>query len=191
MKALEQPLPKAIAVTKEGTPSGFNPTCAYKDQVLPGGFTRLEISASPDKLSIVHRTLVEAIEYPCKLRYLKLTDRQQGQLSKPESYVAVEISKDRMLQALSSYQNLFYHDGRHQLWILGANEEQIVLDELGVIYLYPDDFLFRDLLTQLGWSNQEHQSMSEQDYVQVHFNAEADLEEQSLMTSFGLTRWEG
>ena len=183
---------KAQSVTKDGEKDGFVPPCAYRDQVVPGGFTRLEISVPTNMLAIVHKELVEkGLTFPCKMRYLRMTDRQKGQLPKPESYVAVDISKQRIVQAMSSYQDLFYHDARHQLWLLGANGEQIVLDELGMLYVYPDDFLFRDILTQLGWSTAQHVAMSERDYVEVYFVPEADAQETSLMHSFGLVRWEG
>ena len=50
------------------------------------------------------------------------------------------MSVEKYLEALTHLQELIYHDGRHQIWILGLQGEQIILDELGMIYLYPDDF---------------------------------------------------
>jgi hypothetical protein len=184
-------LAKAESVTKQGEADGYVPPSAYCARVLRGGYTRLDISTPMDKLAIIHRELVKTIQFPCKIRYVRMTDRQSGQLEKPESYVAVEISKDRMLQALQSFEELFYNDGRNQLWIQGASEEQIVLDELGMLYVYPDDFVFRDTLTMLGWPEMKHESMAQRDYVKVNFSVVADEQERSLITSFGLVRWEG
>ena len=185
------PLGKAHSVNEDGTPDGYQPPSAYTDRVLPGGMTRLEVSSPANKLSFVHKALVEGIQFPCKIRYLKMTDRQKGQLPKPESFVAVDVSKARMLQALEEYHDLFYEDARHQLWILGAQEEQIVLDELGMIYVYPDDFLFREILAQMGWSSEKHEGMDTRDYVKVHFRSVVDAQEETFFQRFGLTRWEG
>ena len=185
------PLGKAHSVNEDGTPDGYHPPSAYTDRILPGGMTRLEVSSPADKLSFVHKALIESIQFPCKIRYLKMTDRQKGQLSKPESFVAVDVSKARMMQALDSYHDLIYEDARHQLWILGAQEEQIVLDELGMIFVYPDDFLFREVLAQMGWSTEDHEGMDTKDYVKVHFRSIADKQEEHFFQRFGLTRWEG
>ena len=184
--------PKAVSVTKEGKADGFLPPASFRARILQGGFTRLEVSSPSDKLAIIHKELVKILSFPCKLRYLRLTDRKSGeQLEKPRSFVAVDISRDRMLQALNDYEELFYLDARHQLWILGANDEQIVLDELGMIYIYPDDFLFRDTLMKLGWPESKQESMADRDYVQVYFHAPADIQEESLLQSFGLVEWSG
>ena len=182
---------KAHSVNEDGTPDGYHPPSAYTDRILQGGMTRLEISSPPNKLFFVHKALVESIQYPCKVRYLRMTDRKKGQLAKPESYVAVDVSKARILQALDEYHDLFYEDARHQLWILGAQNEQIVLDELGMIYVYPDVFLFREILAQLGWSTEKHEAMDTRDYVKVHFRSVADEQEERFFQRFGLTRWEG
>ena len=181
--------PKAQSVNQQGEDDGFRPPSAYRARILRGGYTRLDVSTPMDKLNLIHRELLKSIRFPCKIRYVKLTDRQQGQLSQPESFVAVEISRDRLLQALESYSDLLYHDGRNQLWVLGRDEEQIVLDELGMIYVYPDDFVFRDVLTKLGWPEMKHKSMADRDYVKVNFSPVADAQEESFIQSFGLIRW--
>ena len=134
MSEIVQPPVKAIAVTKDGEPNGFQPSATYLSQVLHGGITRLEVSAPQDKLHIVHQALLDVIEFPCKIRYLRMTDRSKGQLPKPISYAGVDIPKERLFNALAEYHELFYQDARHQIWILSANQEQIVMDELGMIY---------------------------------------------------------
>ena len=183
--------PKSQSVTQQGAPDGFIPPMAYQSQVLDGGYTRLEVSAPPSKLSIIHKKLVATLQAPLKIRYVRMIDRIKGQLPKPESFVAVEVGMERMLEACTKCQKLFYHDGRNQIWIRGADEEQIVLDELGMIYVYPDDFLFRDILQTAGWVETKHQSMAERDYVKVFFDPSADSEEQVLLQSLGMIRWEG
>ena len=183
--------PKSQSVTKQGGLDGFIPPMAYSPQVIDGGYTRIEISAPSSKLSFIHKKLLEVMQPPFKVRYVRMTDRLHGQLPKPESYVAVELSKERLIQVCSEYETLLYHDARHQFWIRGAAEEQLVLDELGMLYIYPDDFLFRETLSQYGWIAASHESMATRDYVKVYFDAQADQEEQSLMHSLGMIRWEG
>ena len=117
---------KAHSVNEDGTPDGYNPPSAFAHRSYSTGRDdTLRGLVSPNKLHFVHKALVESIQYPCKVRYLKLTDRQKGQLSKPESYVAVDVSKARMLQALDEYHDLFYEDARHQLWILGHKTNKL------------------------------------------------------------------
>ena len=182
---------KSQSVSKEGALDGFIPPMAYQPQLLDGGYTRLEISSPSSKLSYIHKKLIEVMEGPLKIRYLRMTDRLKGQLPKPESYVAVEVTKERVLQLCDECETLLYHDARHQLWIRGTHEEQLVLDELGMLYIYPDDFLFRDTLSASGWIEAKHESMADRDYVKVFFDAQADEQEKQLMQALGMIRWEG
>ncbi|MAA77808.1 MAG: hypothetical protein CL916_00995 [Deltaproteobacteria bacterium] len=182
---------KSQSVNKEGALDGFIPPMAYQAQLLDGGYTRIEISSPPSKLSYIHKKLIEVMEGPLKIRYLRMTDRVKGQLPKPESYVAVEVSKERIFHICDECSNLLYHDARHQLWIRGIQEEQLVLDELGMLYIYPDDFLFRETLNTLGWIEAKHESMAERDYVKVFFDAQADIQEKMFMQALGMIRWEG
>ena len=183
--------PKSQSVTQQGALDGFIPPMAYSPQVIDGGYTRLEISAPSSKLSFIHKKLIEVMQPPFKIRYVRMTDRIRGQLSKPESFVAVELSKERLIQVCCEYTKLLYHDARHQFWIRSAAEEQLVLDELGMLYLYPDDFLFRETLSQYGWIEAGHESMATRDYVKVFFDSEADEQESGLLHSLGMIRWEG
>ena len=182
---------KSQSVTQQGALDGFIPPMAFQPQLLDGGYTRIEISSPPSKLSYIHKKLIETMQGPLKVRYVRMTDRLKGQLPKPESFVAVELTKERVLQICDECSTLLYHDARHQLWIRGVQEEQLVLDELGMLYIYPDDFLFREVLDSSGWIEAKHESMADRDYVKVYFSAEADAQEQQLMQAFGMIRWEG
>ena len=82
---------------------------------------------------------------------------------------------------------LIWHDGRHQLWARGRFSEQVVLDELGVLYCYPDDPSFRDALE--GIPQRKDLTLDTRDYVKVNFVAAADAEEQSLWDRFGMREW--
>ena len=122
---------------------------SYQGQILEGGFTRIEISSQSDDLSKIYKALVESFTFPCKMRYLKLTDRQEGQYQNPKSYVAVNIRKDMMLQFWSNYKSCCIMMGDISCDI-GVEWRATCLDELGVLYLSPDDFHFRDVLTELA-----------------------------------------
>lgn len=183
--------PKAISVTKAGEPDGYVPPMAYKLQVLDGGYTRLVVSTPPNRLRLVHRTLVLALQPPLKLLYVRMTDRVHGQLPKPEQYVAVELSQERVLDTLDRFAPLIYNDGRNQVWVRSALNEQIVLEEIGALYCYPDDPLFRDQLEQFGLVEARHESIDTRDYIKVNFLSEADDMERELMQELGLVRWQG
>lgn len=183
--------PKAISVTELGEPDGYFPPMAYKVQILDGGYSRLVVSAPTNRLALIHQGLIAALQPPLKFLYVRMTDRQNGQLPKPEQHVAVELSRERVLDALKRYAPLFYHDGRCQIWVRSALQEQIVLEEIGALYCYPDDPLFRDTLSQFGMVEAMHQSMDARDYIKVNFLQEADAMEEALMQDLGLVRWNG
>ncbi len=163
---------------------------AYKAQVVQGGFTRLVISAPSNRLALVHRALVSVLRPPLKFLYVRMTERQTGQLPKPEHYVSVDLTEERVAGVLSEFTRLIHHDGRCQVWVRGADGDQIVLEELGCLYAYPDDLGFRDALQAMGLIEVPHQSMDERDFVKVGFLSEADAEEKKLMQDLSLTRWE-
>lgn len=182
---------KAQSVTVHGEPDGFVPAAFFKAEVLSGGFTRLTVSLPPDRLEAVHRALVAAMEPPYKLLYQALTDRQSGiQLDKPLHLVAVELPRDRVLGVLDRYRGLVYHDGRHQLWVRGMLGEQVVLEEIGVIYVYPDDPSFRDALEAQGVPEGDGPTLAERDYIRVSFDAAHDAEEEGLIQDLNLVPWQ-
>ncbi|HCH64388.1 MAG: hypothetical protein CL927_15480 [Deltaproteobacteria bacterium] len=185
-------LPKAESVTREGQPDGFIPSRFFRPEVLQGGMTRLVVSVPMGELEAVHRALVGAIEPPLKLLYKQLTDRIRGiQLPKPIDRVAVELPRDRVLDAFTRNKRLIYHDGRHQLWVRGSRGEQVVLEEVGQIFVYPDDFLFRDVLLGLGIPEGDGEEMGARDYVRVTFDARCDQEEANLLHELHLVEWMG
>lgn len=186
------PISKAVSVTVAGAPDGWAPGTFYKAEVLTGGFTRLVISVPQGRLAEVHQALAAAMEAPLKLLYQRMIDRRADrQLPKPESHVAVELSRDRVLEVLRRLSALVYEDGRHQLWLRGGFDEQLILDELGMVYVYPDDLAFRDLLEGIGIPEGEGPTMAERDYVRVNLMAACDAEEDQLFHDLHLVPWAG
>jgi hypothetical protein len=186
------PVAKATSVTQEGEPDGYVAPLCYKAEVLHGGVSRLVISAPPGALERVHRALVNALKPPFKLLYVQMVDRARGvQLPKPRRLVAVDIPRDRLLAGLHDLRRLVYEDARHQLWIRGAQGEQLVLEETGVLFVYPDDFLFREVLESQGVEEREAETLADRDYLRVNFDAACDAEEADLLDRFHLLPWEG
>ena len=185
--------PKASSVHQDGSPDGFTPPLHFRSEVAPEGMTRLTISAPVDRLAAIHRALVAAVGGPVGVMWIRLTDRAAGRHldEKPARFLAMEIASDRALEALEAASTLLYHDGRGQLWIRGALGEQIVLDEMGLLYAYPDDPLFRDALEACGVPEGAAPTMADRDYVRVQFQASADGEERALIEGLGLSPWAG
>ena len=181
--------PKAESVTVQGAPDGFVPPLAWQAQVIPGGYTRLVVSAPGDQMAALHQRLVGRLQAPLRVLYRQVTDRATGQLPKARDWVGVEITVPRLLAALQTYAPLVYHDGRHQLWIKGQGSEQIVLEEIGVLYVYPDDPSFRDALTEAGVPERAVQTLAERDYIKVNFLAEADAAEGAFQQALAMARW--
>lgn len=180
--------PKAISVTQAGEPDGWSPPRTWRAEVAPDGQTRLVVSVPLEDLAATHLRLVRALQGPLGVLYVRLTDRAgEGQLPKPVRRVAMEIPAARVEAALAERAALVWHDARHQLWIKGRHGEQVVLDELGVLYAYPDDPSFRDALA--GIPESPTQTMDARDYVRVAFLAEADEMERSLWAELNMVEW--
>jgi len=181
---------KATSVTEDGQPDGFQPPVGWSAEVIPGGYTRLVVSVPSEQLETVHRAIVSVLTAPHKLLYVQLVDRLRGvQLDPPRQFVGLDIAPVDLDAALRSHRALIYHDGRHQLWVQGSGEDKVVMEETGVLYVYPDDPLFRDTLTAQGVPELPIDPMSERDFVRVDYLAEADAEEASFQQVMGLIRY--
>ena len=182
--------PKAESVDVNGELDGFNPEVSWSAEVIPGGYTRLEVSVPHDKLQAVHRALVGQLNPPLRVLYVQLTDRLAGkQLSKPRRFVALDVSPERLDRALSEFAPLVYHDGRHQIWVQGKGEDKVVMEETGVMYAYPDDPSFRDALEAQGVPSIKRETMADRDYVRVNFMAAGDAMEGQFRQAIGAVEY--
>ena len=178
--------PKAVSVNIEGEPDGFEPTASWDAVVIPGGYTRLEISLPQAQIATIHRAMVSRLDPPLRVLYVQLTDRLAGeQLQKPRRFVALDVSPDVLDAALEQYAPLIYNDGRHQLWVQGRGEDKVILEETGMMFVYPDDPLFRDVLTDFGIPKEKTETMADRDYVRVNFLVEGDAMEGLFRQSIG------
>lgn len=178
---------KAVSVGADGQPDDFHPATAWTPEVIPGGYTRLIVSVPGDALEAVHRALVQALNPPLRVLYVQLTDRPTGrQVDPPHRSVALDVAPEVLDQALADNRLLIYHDGRHQLWVQGRGPDKVVLEETGVLYVYPDDPLFRQTLETAGVPELRTVTMAERDYVRVTLLAGADGEEIAFRNAVGL-----
>ncbi len=182
---------KASSVTEEGLPDGWAVPEQWEAQSSPGGVTRLVISAPQERLGEIFEALVAGLEPPLAVRYVQLTHRQtetQHVHTDRPSWVGVELAPERVREVFAGSQMLLYRDGRHQVWVRGALGDQLVLDELGLVYAYPDDPAMRDILVGLGVQQGRAQTLLERDFVRVELHAEADEQERHLIEALGLQR---
>jgi len=178
--------PKAESVNAEGEPDGFAPSPGWNAMVIPGGYTRLEVSVDPSQLPEIHRALVGKLEPPLRVLYVQLTDRLAGQqLDPPRRFVALDVEPAVLDAALDRFAPLMYNDGRHQLWVQGRGEDKIILEETGVMYVYPDDPLFREVLEDRNIPNEKTETMADRDYVRVNFLVEGDAMEGQFRQALG------
>jgi hypothetical protein len=179
-----------MSVTEDGEPDGFLPEAGWQPEVIPGGYTRLVVSVPSERLASVHRALVDSLSSPHRVLYVQLVDRLRGaQLDPPRQFVGLELAPETLAAALSDHAELCYHDGRHQLWVQGTGEDKIVMEETGVLYVYPDDPSFRDVLSGLEIPEVQVESMADRDFVRVSYLSEADEQEGSFQRALGLVRY--
>ncbi len=181
--------PKAQSVTVTGEPDNFLPPRAWRAEVFGDGHTRIVVSVPPADLPDTHLALLAVLQGPLGVRYVQLTDRKSGQLPTPEGRVAMGVGPGRLAAALKARPALIWQDGRHQLWARGTLGESVVLDEMGMIYLSPDDPSFRDALAALAIPESDAPMMDKRDYVRVSFLSEADADEESLWEELKMLRW--
>jgi hypothetical protein len=99
----------------------------------------------------------------------------------------LDLDTEAVLAALQTHGGLIYHDARSELWIKGAFKEQVVLDADGLIYCYPDDPVFLDVILGHGLPENPGQTIIERDYAKHWFHAENDAEEQAFIRDLRLT----
>lgn len=181
---------RAQSVTQSGEPDGYEPPLAWGPERTPTGETRIVVSVPPGELPRVHQALLGALQPPLGVLYRQKVDRQdpKPQGAPAVDHLALELPPGRVRTALEACAGVVYHDARSELWIRGDLGEQLVLDQDGLLYLYPDDPSFRDALASAGVPESEAQTLAERDYVKHWFHAEHDPEEADLIARLGLTR---
>jgi len=181
---------KASSCAQTGELDGWEVALGYSGEVTPDGSTRIVVTAPVERLAAVHRGLVEVLGSPLSFLYRQKIDRRDP---KPQGhpgrdFVALELPSERVLGALDASRTLLYADARCEAWIRGRMNDQVVLDVDGAIYCYPDDPAFHDALLALGVpESNELVTLEDRDYVRHWFRADADAEEDALVSALGLS----
>jgi len=174
---------KAYSVDEKGIPDGFEIPNLFSPQVAPDGTTRLLVSASRETIEAAHKALIGVLDGPLGVRYVQLIDRPNDRdlRDSPRGFVALDKSVGDVEQAIEKSRLLLYDDARCQLWVKGLMGDQIVLDELGMLYAYPDDPSFRSALTSIGINEGTATTLADRDFVKVEFEATCDRVEEELI----------
>ena len=184
---------KAYSVTEDGEPDGFEDPLLYAREIGPDGTTRILVSTGPERLQEIHYALIRGMTPPLGVLYVQLVDRVTGrdQNAEPKRWLSLEQPVERVLQAFDEADLLLYRDARAQVWVRGALGEQIILDELGLLYAYPDDPSFVEILEGCQVPQQTVPTLADRDYVRVAFCSEADSQEQALLQALNLSPYGG
>lgn len=180
---------KATSVTAEGEPDGWTIQRGYRAEMDHSGSTRLVVSVPTEDLATVHSALVVALGAPLSVLYRQVVDRldPKPQGAPPRDFIALGLDRQKVGAALQEHADLLYHDARCELWVRGALQEQLVLDPDGLLYCYPDDPMFRDVLHLAGVEEVELETLLERDYVKHWFVTQCDEVERRLIHALNLT----
>jgi len=181
--------PRAESVTEDGRPDGFEPPLCWSAERTPAGDTRVVVSAPFDQLPQLHQALVKALAPPLGFLYRQHIDRARPrpQGAPPADHLALELPVGRVLDALQQCAGVVYGDARAEVWLRGDLGEQLVLDQDGLIYGYPDDLAFRDVLEAEGVPETGEQTLAQRDYVKHWYHSDNDALEADLIARLGLT----
>jgi hypothetical protein len=175
--------PKAASVDAQGAGDGFVVRPGWLAEMTPAGDTRLVVSVPADDLPRVHKALATALSPPIGVLYRQKVDRlkPKPQGAPGRDFVALDKSLDDVLAALDAAAGLVWGDARHELWLRGGLGEQVVLDQDGLLYCYPDDPAFREVLAEAGVPPDDVETIADRDYVKHWYHAEHDALEALLM----------
>lgn len=183
--------PRAASVTVTGDDDGWSPVGGFRAELdTAHGMTRLVVSVPFARLPEVHAALLRSLKPPLGFLFRQFIDRHNPRPNgaPPVDRVALDVDTERLVAVLSDNAGVIYEDARAEVWVRGAMpSEQIVLDQDGVLYCYPDDPVFRDALEACGLPEDDDlETMLERDYVKHWYHPEHDAEEQALAESLRL-----
>ena len=182
--------PKAESVFESGEPDGWKVVEGWQAQRDDSGTTRVLVAVRHERIAAVHRALVERLAPPLSFLYRQKVDRNKpGQPGDPpRDFVALMLEPEEVLAALATSSKLIYHDARCEIWIRGGLGDQIVLDTDGLIFCYPYDPAFREVLMAFGLqSDDDLHTIAHRDYVKHWFHADCDAEEDALVDGLALS----
>ena len=175
--------PKAQSVTEKGDDDGFVIQEAWELQADDSGMTRLLVSVPTDRLRQVHLALLGAVKGPLSVLYRRQINRKDPKPNgaPPDDFLAPDLSHDEVSAALVEAGDLVWHDARCEVWVRGVMGEQVILDQDGMLYAYPDDPAFRAVLDAAGVPERNVEVLLDRDYVKHWFHASCDALEEALL----------
>lgn len=184
-------LSKASSCLETGELDGWEVELGFSGEMDTSGSTRLCATAPVEDLQRIHLALLSVLKPPLSVLYRQKIDRldpkPQGDPGK--DFVALELPPERVAEAVAAASTLLYRDARCELWVRGGLQEQVVLDQDGSVYCYPDDPVFRDALVAAGVEEKKELiTLEHRDYVRHWFRAAADAEENTMLATLGLTQ---
>jgi len=181
--------PRAVSVLDTGEVDSWKPNRGYEVQRGPDGVVRLLVSVPADQLATTHQSLVRVLGTPLGVLYRRCVNRAQPRPegAPPDDFVGLECDSESVLSALKSYSNLCYHDARSEIWIRGSLGDQVILDQDGILYCYPDDPAFRDALASSGIEETSVETLLDRDYVKHWYHSDNDALETALIECLELT----
>ncbi len=179
---------KSTSVDEQGQPDGWEPTPGYLREMDPQGSTRLVVSVPAGHLGGMHKALAGCLVPPVSVLYRQVVNRREPkpQGSPPRDFVALELSAEQVTDALDRFTDLLHHDARCELWLRGSMHEQLVLDADGLLFCYPDDPTYEDVLRANGLEPDVGVTIVDRDYARHAFHASNDALEDELVASLGL-----
>jgi hypothetical protein len=180
---------KAVSVDQSGQEDGFVVRPGWLSEMTPQGDTRLVVSVPVEDLARVHQALAGALAPPLGVLYRQKVDRRNPRPNgaPPRDFVALDLALDKLLNVLGAVAPLVYGDARGELWLKGGLGEQLVLDQDGLLFCYPDDPAFRDALAECGVPADDVETIADRDYVKHWFHGENDPLEDHLISALRLT----
>ena len=182
--------PKAMSVTAQGEPDGWEVQEGYDVQPMPDGSTRLLVSLPAPRLAEGFCAIAPVLGARVGVLYRQYVNRMTPgpNGAQPVDYIALELPLESVLAAVRTASTLLFHDARAELWLRGDLGDQMILDRDGLIYCYPDDPAFRDAVKALELREGAMEVLLERDYVKHFFHSENDVLEQEFIASLGLSR---
>lgn len=159
---------------KEDLPFEYGDTWAVEKTTGP---ERLVIAPRSGHVDVM-RALIERMPEPFYILYVFLvprTHRPAGRYQSPDS-----VSREELAVFLNRFQKYFEGDGRHDIWILSAMDESLlVYDQHNVIYAYGPLDAFKDVLRRRNF-----EQVPKIDFPAPHshhYNAELDSDQNALL----------
>jgi hypothetical protein len=153
------------------------------------GATRLLVSLPTVDLQALYPQLLHAMKPPLSVLYRQVVDRKdpKPQGTPSRDFLALGVTPEKVVSAVDRHQALIFHDARCELWIRGVLNEQLVLDPDGLVYCYPDDPSFREVLSSADVAEKDVETLLERDYVKHNFHAQCDAVEEEFIAELNLT----